>query len=319
MRSFTALINPVSGGGVAPRLWNALADRLASAGAPVTVELTRSREHATEAAAAAALRGDVVVAVGGDGLARDAAAGIVTAAASAAADTAGADTAGASAAADAAAAGATADAAGALAIIPAGRGNDLARKLGLPHDPAGQCDLLLNAAARSVDVIEADGQLALGNVYMGIDSTANAIINSNRWMPGALLYRLAPVQVLLTWKPPAYTIVADGQKITTRAHTVVVANSGAYGHGLRIVPDAKLDDGMLDVLIVGVGPKRQIASFMTQAKHGTHVRRPEVRIIKVREISVDTDRPVPVGIDGEDLGHTPCTMRIRPAALRLIW
>jgi diacylglycerol kinase (ATP) len=310
MRSFTALINPVSGGGVAPRLWNALADRLASAGAPVTVELTRSREHATEAAAAAALRGDVVVAVGGDGLARDAAAGIVTAAASAAADTAGADTAGASAA---------ADAAGALAIIPAGRGNDLARKLGLPHDPAGQCDLLLNAAARSVDVIEADGQLALGNVYMGIDSTANAIINSNRWMPGALLYRLAPVQVLLTWKPPAYTIVADGQKITTRAHTVVVANSGAYGHGLRIVPDAKLDDGMLDVLIVGVGPKRQIASFMTQAKHGTHVRRPEVRIIKVREISVDTDRPVPVGIDGEDLGHTPCTMRIRPAALRLIW
>jgi diacylglycerol kinase (ATP) len=319
MRSFTALINPVSGGGVAPRLWNALADRLASAGAPVTVELTRSREHATEAAAAAALRGDVVVAVGGDGLARDAAAGIVTAAASAAADTAGADTAGASAAADAAAAGATADAAGALAIIPAGRGNDLARKLGLPHDPAGQCDLLLNAAARSVDVIEVDGQLALGNVYMGIDSTANAIINSNRWMPGALLYRLAPVQVLLTWKPPAYTIVADGQKITTRAHTVVVANSGAYGHGLRIVPDAKLDDGMLDVLIVGVGPKRQIASFMTQAKHGTHVRRPEVRIIKVREISVDTDRPVPVGIDGEDLGHTPCTMRIRPAALRLIW
>jgi diacylglycerol kinase (ATP) len=316
MRSFTALINPVSGGGVAPRRWNALADRLTSAGAPVTVELTRSREHATEAAAAAALRGDVVVAVGGDGLARDAAAGIVTAAAdTAGADTAGADTAGASAAVDAAAAGA----AGALAIIPAGRGNDLARKLGLPHDPAGQCDLLLNAAARSVDVIEVDGQLALGNVYMGIDSTANAIINGNRWMPGALLYRLAPVQVILTWKPPAYTIVADGRKITTRAHTVVVANSGAYGHGLRIVPDAKLDDGMLDVLIVGVGPKRQIASFMTQAKHGTHVSRPEVRIIKVREISVETDRPVPVGIDGEDLGHTPCTMRIRPAALRLIW
>jgi diacylglycerol kinase (ATP) len=295
MRSFTALINPVSGGGVAPRRWNALVDRLASVGAPVTVELTRGREHATEAAAAAALRGDVVVAVGGDGLARDAAAGIVAAGASAA------------------------GAAGVLAIIPAGRGNDLARKLGLPHDPAAQCDLLLNAAARPVDAIEAGGQLALGNVYMGIDSTANAIINGNRWMPGALLYRLAPVQVILTWKPPAYTIVADGQKITTRAHTVVVANSGAYGRGLRIVPHAKLDDGMLDVLIVGVGPKRQIASFMAQAKRGTHVHRPEVRIIKAREISVETDRPVPVGIDGEDLGHTPCTMRIRPAALRLLW
>lgn len=289
MRSFTALINPVSGGGVAPRRWNAVADRIRSAGVTVHVEVTRSREHAARAAGAAALRGDIIVVVGGDGLARDAAEGIVAAGSHAC-----------------------------LAIIPAGRGNDLARKLGLPHDPAAQRNLLLHGTAQPADVIEANGQIALGNVYMGIDSTANTIINGNRWVPGALLYRLAPVRVVVTWKPPLYTIVADGQTITTRAHTVVVANSGAYGRGLKIVPGAKLDDGMLDVMIVGAGPRRQIATFMSQAKHGTHVHRPEVRIIQAREVAVETDRPVPVGIDGEDLGHTPCAMRIRPGALSLM-
>jgi diacylglycerol kinase (ATP) len=287
MRSFTAVINPVSGGGSAPRRWSPVSERLASAGVTVNVELTRSSEHATALAGAAAHRGDVVVAVGGDGLVRDAAAGMV-----------GTES--------------------ALAIIPAGRGNDLARKLGLPTDPAAQCDMLLHGTSHPIDTLEANGQIALGNAYMGIDSMASAIINGNRWIPGALLYHLAPVRAILAWKPPVYTIVAADQTLVTRAHTVVVANSGAYGRGLRIVPDAKLDDGMLDVMIVGVMPKRQLASFMSQAKHGTHVRRPEVRIIRAREVAIETDRPVPTGIDGEDLGHTPCAVRVRPSALQII-
>lgn len=287
MRSFHALVNPISGGGVAPRRWQQLAELLAEAGAKVSVERTRSRGHAVRAAADAAARGDVVVAVGGDGLVRDAAEGVAAAG-------------------------------GTLAVVPAGRGNDLARKLALPSEPAELAALLLDGRAQQIDVLESSGALVIGNIYAGIDSVSTAMINNSRWIPAPLLYRLAPVVTVLTWRPPTYTIVADGERITTKAHMVVVANSGAYGHGLRIVPDAVLDDGLLDILIVGAGPKRRLGRFMRQAKIGAHVHRPEVRVIRAKEVSLSADRPLPVGADGDDLGRLPRTVRLRPAALKII-
>ncbi|CRK58813.1 Transcription regulator [contains diacylglycerol kinase catalytic domain] [Alloactinosynnema sp. L-07] len=287
MRSFTALVNPIAGGGSAAQRWQPLADLITAAGAAVTVELTESQPHAVELAAKAAQRGDVVVAVGGDGLVRDVAQGVV------AAD-------------------------GTLGIVPAGRGNDLARKLDLPTDHAALGELLLNAPERRIDVIDAAGSIVLGNVYAGIDSLSARIINDNRWMPAKLIYRLAPALALLRWQPPVYTVTADGETITAKADTVIVANSGTYGHGLRIVPDAVVDDGLLDVMIVSAGPKRRLAAFMSQAKTGTHVGRPEVRVVRAREVTLDADRPVPVGADGDDLGALPCKIRIRPAALRIL-
>ncbi|WP_436500773.1 diacylglycerol/lipid kinase family protein [Actinokineospora sp. HUAS TT18] len=287
MRSFTALVNPIAGGGSAAQRWQPLADLITAAGASVTVELTESQAHAVELAANAARRGDVVVAVGGDGLVRDVAQGVV-------------------------------DADGTLGIVPAGRGNDLARKLNLPTEHAELAELLLNAPEKRIDVIDAAGSVVLGNVYAGVDSLSTRIINDNRWMPAKLVYRLAPVRALLSWQPPTYTVTADGQTITGKAHTVVVANSGAYGHGLQIVPGAVVDDGLLDVMIVGAGPKWRIASFMSQAKTGAHVDRPEVQIIRAKEVVVDADKPVPVGADGDDLGALPCTIRVRPGALKIL-
>lgn len=287
MRSFTALVNPVAGGGHADDRWQPVADALTAAGAAVRVQHTESREHAVRLAAEAALRGDVVVAVGGDGMARDAAEGVVTAD-------------------------------GVLGIVAAGRGNDFAHKVGLPSDPAEVADLLLNGEPRPIDVLETGGTIVLGNVYAGVDSLSNAMINRSRWIPAPLLYRLAPAMALLSWKAPEYTVVADGQTIVAKAHIVVVANSGAYGHGLRIVPGAEVDDGLLDVLIVDAGPKRMIVSFMSQAKTGAHVNRPEVRVIRAREVTVSADKEIPVGVDGEDHGVLPFSARIRPSALRLI-
>lgn len=288
MRAFTALVNPISGGGHAAERWAPLAARISTAGADVRVELTRSREHAVAAARAAAESGRVVVAVGGDGLVRDVAEGVA----------------------------AVAD--GVMGIVPAGRGNDLARSLGFPTEAAGLADLLLAGSDRPCDVIDLDGVTVLGNVYCGIDSVSNAIINNNRRLPATLVYRLAPLRAILTWRAPRFTLTVDGQSTTLRAHMVVVGNSGAYGHGLRIVPSAHIDDGVLDVLVVGDGPKRAIASFMRQAKQGTHVQRREVSVRPAREVTIAADRPVPVCGDGEYLAELPVTMRVRTGGLRLI-
>jgi YegS/Rv2252/BmrU family lipid kinase len=287
VRSFTALVNPVSGGGRAAERWAPLAARVGSAGADVRVELTRGTAHAVETARSAAADGRVVVAVGGDGLVRDVAEGVV------AAD-------------------------GVMAIVPAGRGNDLARILGVSSDPAALTKLLLHGAEQRTDVIAVGEAIVPGNVYCGIDSVSTALINANRRLPARLVYRLAPVRAVLTWRAPVFTVTLDGERTVVRAHMVVVGNSGGYGHGLDIVPSAQVDDGVLDVLIVGAGPRRAVVSFLREAQRGTHVERPEVSVHRAREVTIDADRPVPVCGDGEELAALPVTARIRPAALRLI-
>lgn len=287
-RAFTALVNPISGGGRAAQHWTPLAAELSSAGSDVTVELTRSQAHAVELATEAARHGQIVVAVGGDGLVRDAAEGVCRAGG------------------------------GVLAVVPAGRGNDLARGLGIPHGRHELAQLLLHAPAKPLDVIDMDGTIVPGNVYCGIDSVANRLLNTNRWMPGALLYRVAPVQAVMTWRPVTFTLTLDGEQRTVRAHSVVVGNTGWYGRGLHIVPSADPSDGRLDVLIVGEGPRRAIASYMKQAKTGAHVKRPEVQVLTAREVTIAAEREVPVGADGEDMGVTPAHMAVRPAALSII-
>jgi diacylglycerol kinase (ATP) len=299
-RAFTALVNPISGGGKAADKWAPLAARISAAGADVRVELTRSREHAIELATTAAAEGRIVVAVGGDGLVRDVAGGVVAGN-------------------------------GTMAIVPAGRGNDLARALGLPTDVDGLADLLLTAPARAIDVIDlrggtpanggvagGGGTIVPGNVYAGIDSVANRYINSSRWIPGLLLYRLAPIRAIATWRAATYTLTTDGTTRTVKAHSVVIANSGAYGHGLQIVPPARVDDGLLHVMVVGDGPRSAVASFMRAAKHGGHVNRPEVEIGTAREVTLDAERPLPLCADGDEIGQLPATVRIRPGALSLL-
>ncbi len=287
MRTYTALINPISGGGRALSRWRPISEALAARGIHVKVEMTRSQQHAVEAAAAAAQRGDVVIAVGGDGLVRDVAAGVLPA-------------------------GAT------MAIVPGGRGNDLARKLELPADPHRLAAMIAGGVVRRLDVIDAGGHVALGNLYVGVDSVANEAINNNRWLPGLLVYRLAPIGAVLRWKAAEYTLTEDGSARTVRLHTVVVANSGSYGHGLKIVPSAELDDGLLHVLTVADGPRRKVIEFMSQAKTGKHVENSTVAIRTVTQVTISAERQIPVYVDGDYLCELPVTVTVRRSALDML-
>lgn len=288
MRSFTALINPISGGGRAEAVWKPVAKALKAADATVTEVRTKSGEHATAAASEAAQRGDVVVVVGGDGQVRDAVGGV------------GAH-------------------GGTIAIVPGGRGNDLAGLLDLPTHSAEQAQMLLKSPTHGLDLLDVNGVLVPGNVYIGIDSVASGIINRYRFIPPKLLYWLAPVRAILTWRPADYTLTLDGETRRTSANTVVVANSGRYGHGLQIVPTAVLDDGLAHVMIVnGEGPRSAIMAFMKAARSGTHIERPEVEVITATTVTVDADRPIPVYADGDEVSTLPATITLRKHAINVI-
>lgn len=291
MRSFTAVVNPAAGGDAAARLIP-LARLLREAGAEVTVEYSRSLEHAGELARTAAGRGDVVIAAGGDGMVGGLAAAL-----------AGTD--------------------GVLGILPAGRGNDFARQLGLPDAPERLAALLLGADPRAIDAIEVvsaegDARVVAGSVYGGVDSVANTYINRLTRLPGSLAYYLGPLRAIIGWRPATYRVTVDGETYEERGYTVVAANSGFYGHGLHVAPDAAVDDGLLDIVIIRHAPKRLFFAVMRELPRGTHVSRPQVEVLRGREVRIEADREIPFGADGELLGMLPAKIRVLPGALRVI-
>jgi YegS/Rv2252/BmrU family lipid kinase len=287
-RAFTALVNPISGRRAAERAWEPVAELLREAGADVDTVVTRSARHAGEASTLAAREGRIVVAVGGDGMVRDVAGGVVGE--------------------------------GTMAIVPGGRGNDFAHRLGVPDDTEGLASMLLTGRVWDIDVLEAGGVVVPGNLYVGVDSRATRIINRLRRVPAIVAYRAGGPLAMLTWRPPSFTITLDDGTRVVRAHSVVAANSGWYGHGLKIVPSAEVDDGLIDVMVVstdGLG-RRHMAAYMNEAKTGRHVERAAVEVLRTTSLTLSADAPVPLCMDGDEIGTLPVTVRLRAGALRVV-
>ncbi|AEA26702.1 diacylglycerol kinase family protein [Pseudonocardia benzenivorans] len=285
MTAYTAVVNPAAGHGAGAQVAAELVTLLPRG----TLEVVGSRDgaHAREVATRAVGDGRVVVAVGGDGH-------------------------------TGAVAGAVAAAGGVLGIVPAGRGNDFARQLGLPTDPAGAAAVLRDGHERAVDVIDAAGRLVLGSVYAGVDSVASEIVAARPRVPGRVVYPYAAVRALLTTRPAGFRLVLDGVEWAERGWSVVVANSGWYGAGMHIVPTAVVDDGLLDVLMIRDSSRWALISSMRQVYDGSHVGRPDVEVRRARTVELDADRPLPVHADGEPLTSGSVTVTVRPAALRVL-
>jgi YegS/Rv2252/BmrU family lipid kinase len=279
---FAAVVNPAAGAGTAPTTIIRLARELRERGAGVRVAYSRSLGHATELAAAAGGRDETVLAVGGDGL--------VGAVAAALAGT-GTE----------------------LGVVPAGRGNDLARAV-----PAPTAEMLLTGSSRAIDVAEANGRIVVGSVCAGLDAAANAAANRWRLPRRPIAYQIAALGVLARWRAVEYDLVVDGTAMRMRGHTVVVANCPWYGGALKVAPGARLDDGLLDLVTVGEMGRHRIVPVLAAMRHGRHVEMPGITCRQIREVTVGTDRPIAVYADGEPLAMGPLTVRVRPAALHLI-
>jgi YegS/Rv2252/BmrU family lipid kinase len=287
-RSFALLVNPASAGGKALDALPAVHATLDELGAPHRTVITRSIEHVAEEAGRAGERGETVVAVGGDGLLRPLA-GVLK----------GTTT--------------------AIALIPAGRGNDFARVLGVPSDPAEAARVAAGAGERLVDVASVDGTPYVGIASFGFDSDANRIANETKRIKGDAVYLYAALRALATWKPAAFTVTVDGERSEIEGYSVGVANSKAYGGGMYAAPQAELDDGLLDIVACGRSSKLHfVSSVLPRVFKGTHLTDPSVQTMTGSVIEVATDRPFVIYADGDPIGATPATMRVEPRCLRVI-
>ena len=165
-----------------------------------------------------------------------------------------------------------------------------------------------------------------GSVYAGVDARAAEIVDRSRRLPTRLQYPWAAVAALATYVPGRFRLTVDGASADYRAACVVLANSAFYGKGMRVAPDAVVDDGLLEVVVVEAASKLALVRALPSIYSGAHVRRPEVTVLRGArvEIGVDSARAVPVGGDGEALGvlpglrDEPAVVSVRPGALAVV-
>ena len=281
------LVNPSSGGGRALKLLPKIEQALDQRRAVFRVQRTKGLEHGVRQALGAIEAGEIPVVVSGDGLVG-------------------------------AIGGAMAGAETPLGIIPGGRGNDLARVLGIPEDPEQAVDVLLAGETRRIDVGEVNGKRFLGIVSVGFDSEANRVANETQFLRGNLVYAFAAIRTLLRWKPGRFTVRVDDERYRFTGYSVSVANNKAFGGGMFIAPEAELDDGEFDIVAVGEVGKLRALGSMPKVFKGTHVEEDWVRVFRARHLELSASRPYPIYADGEHLSDLPASLRVLPRALSVI-
>ena len=210
-----------------------------------------------------------------------------------------------------------------LGIIPCGTGNDIARALALPIDNvtwATQVAIDHLDIAKSVDVgraVSSAGQFYfLGSIAAGFDALVNARANKMKNIKGPIRYRIALYRELAAFKKLSYKLVVDGQIHLIEAMLCTIANAPSYGGGMMITPEARVDDGEMDLFIVHKISRRELIKVFPHVYTGTHVTHPAVEIVRVK--SVEIEAKAPVFTDGEAAGHAPVKVEVLPGGLRVL-
>lgn len=218
-----------------------------------------------------------------------------------------------------------------LGIVPSGTGNDMARGLGIPHDDTEAAIRFLGEAlqrpAREIDAVrirwtEDDGTVGERRFACALSAGFDAIVNERanlmRHPKGASRYILALLAELARLKPFRYRVTLDGETLELDALMVSVGNNVSLGGGMKITPDAVLDDGLLDVMLVKPLSRIAFLRIFPRVFQGTHTTAPVVTMRRARRIRIEADAALVVYADGERIAPLPVELEVEPRALRVL-
>jgi YegS/Rv2252/BmrU family lipid kinase len=285
----TIIINPVAGGAApadAQRRVRMARASLVLAGEGGAVQVTERRSHARELAAAAVRRHDrLVIAWGGDGTINEVASALV-----------GTDT--------------------ALGIVPAGSGNGLARELGVPSAADAAIDLASRSTPRRIDCGELGGRLFFSIAGIGFDAHVAAAFDRDlAGRRGFSTYARITARELWRYRSARYQV--DGADAVA-ALLITIANSAQFGNGARIAPHARVDDGVLDVVVFEERSRVRTLWGLPKLFTGGVARVRGVSMRQITEAVVESDAPMVFHVDGEPVqGGTRLEARVHPGVLKV--
>lgn len=286
------IANPMSAYGRSRGIAERVAAALRAHGCRPTLLFTEHPGHAADLARRHAGESDLLLAVGGDGTYREVAAGLLEAE------------------------GPVPD----LGIIPAGRGNDLARTLGIATDPRVAVQQALDGSQVLLDVgwVEEPRAPFLGVAGCGFDSRVVARMASGRWpYRGRTGYTFGVLAEVARLRPVPMRVRVDDAVFDGDALLVAIGNTPSYGGGMRIAPHADPTDGLLDVVIVRAVGRLRLLRIFPRVFAGSHVDLPEVTVLRGRRVTLEPSAPLPMLLDGDLVGTAPATITVQPGALRV--
>jgi len=210
----------------------------------------------------------------------------------------------------------------ALGIVPSGTGNDVARHLGIPLSIEGALEHLMRALEVPPRVIDQglshgpDGSVIpfVCVLSAGFDAIVNQRANRIRFPKGRHRYSVALVIELARLRPIEYQVVIDGTDFSGRYLLVAVANARSFGGGMKVTPDAELDDGLFDVLLVKPLSRLEFLRIYPRVFKGTHITDPRAIVAQGARVSLDA-RNIVAYADGEAMTPLPITAELKPLSL----
>ncbi len=263
------IVNPVSGVGKQKKIENVIESKIDHSLIDYTIQYTERIHHGRELAQAAVEQGvyDAIVAVGGDGSVNDIAGALV-----------GSDI--------------------ALAIIPCGSGNGLARNLKIPLTPAHAIEVINHFKMAEIDTIDVNGHIVASIAGIGFDAHVARRMKLAK-VRGLQAYAKIIVADYTTYKEHTYKLIIDGKEIERQAWFISFANSNQFGYNTTIAPMAQLDDGLIDICIVDRIPLLHLPLtapllYLNHFQLSQHV-----EYYKAHEVTVLNNKEKWVNIDGE--------------------
>jgi diacylglycerol kinase (ATP) len=286
------VINPAAGGGLTAKVVGELVDHLRAVCEVRTVIATSAEGTETAARRAVADEVDVLAVVGGDGIAHLAVQ-------------------------------ACAESETALAVIPAGTGNDLARGLGIPLEPIAAAKATAEAigceSRRRIDLGKVAGTGWFSTVLCaGFDAATNARANRMRWPRGQRRYDLATALELISLRQMPLLVQTEDRVLDVRATLVALGNTPYYGGGIPVCPGADPGDGAFDITVVGEVSRRELLRILSTVRSGGHVAHPAVTTLRASTVRLGGDNGWLAFADGEPQARLPLTVRNVPGALEVV-
>jgi diacylglycerol kinase (ATP) len=205
-------------------------------------------------------------------------------------------------------------------FLPCGRGNDFARNMGLSKNLKNNCSLPSNPSFHKIDLPGINNIPFVSIAYVGFDAEVNKLANDRKgYFGGTLGYIVCVLKALRNFRPFEVEITIDDHTWRERVMMVTVANAPFYGGGMKIAPEAIMNDGLLDICIVKEISKLELLQQFPKVFKGTHIFHPRIMMKTGHKIKLLSDENRETFADGEYVGTLPAECTIGSQTIQIIF